>query len=123
MSIIQFATSNKEKMLIAQTVCAKFDIKVEQVSIDIDEIQSEDPIIIVQDKARRAYEGLSKPVVVSDDSWDIPALNGFPGPYMKSINEWFKPDDFLRLMSGIKNRTIIIHQFLAYYDGNTMKVF
>ncbi|HUD05645.1 MAG TPA: non-canonical purine NTP pyrophosphatase [Candidatus Saccharimonadales bacterium] len=123
MDTVYFATSNQEKMLIAQTVCSKFNINVEQASIDIDEIQGEDPVIIVQDKARRAYEGLSKPVVVSDDSWDIPALNGFPGPYMKSINKWFRSDDFLRLMKGINDRSIILHQLLAYYDGSTMKVF
>lgn len=123
MSTVYFATSNQEKMLIAQTVCSKFDIKVERANIEIDEIQGEDPVIIVRDKARRAYEGLSKPVVVSDDSWDIPALNGFPGPYMKSINKWFKPEDFLRLMSGVQNRSIILHQLLVYYDGSTMKVF
>jgi non-canonical purine NTP pyrophosphatase (RdgB/HAM1 family) len=123
MDTVYFATSNQEKMLIAQTVCSKFNINVEQASIDIDEIQGEDPVIIVQDKARRAYEGLSKPVVVSDDSWDIPALNGFPGPYMKSINKWFHSNDFLRLMKGINDRSIILHQLLAYYDGSTMKVF
>jgi len=123
MSTIYFVTSNQEKMLIAQTVCSKVDIKVVQASVDIDEIQGEDPVIIVKNKARRAYKSLSKPLVVSDDSWDIPALNGFPGPYMKSINKWFKADDFLRLMSGIKDKTIILHLYLAYYDGITMKVF
>ena len=65
----------------------------------------------------------SKPIVVSDDSWDIPALNGFPGPYMKSINMWFKPEDFLRLMNGVQERAIILHQYLAYYDGSMMQVF
>lgn len=110
MDTLYFATSNQEKMLIAQTVCSKFNINVERASIDIDEIQGEDPVIIIQDKVRRAYEGLTKPVVVSDDSWDIPALNGFPGPYMKSINKWFNFDDFLRLMEGISDRSIILHQ-------------
>ena len=123
MGTVYFATGNIEKMLIAQTVCSQFSIKVEQSIIEIDEIQGEDPVIIVQDKARRAYEHLSKPVVVSDDTWDIPALNGFPGPYMKSINKWFNADDFLRLMKGIKDRSIILHQLLAYYDGKTLKVF
>ena len=123
MHSVNFATTNKEKLLIAQTVCSKFEITVEQASADIDEIQGEDPVPIVKDKARRAYELLAKPIVVSDDSWDIPALNGFPGPYMKSINSWFKSDDFLRLMEGIEDRTIILHQMLAYYDGDTMKVF
>ena len=110
-------------MLIAQTVCSKFDIKVEQVVIEVDEIQGEDPIMIVQDKVRRAYEGLSKPVVVSDDSWDIPVLNGFPGPYMKSINKWFHPEDFIKLMDGKEDRRIILYQYLAYYDGKILKTF
>jgi len=110
-------------MLIAQTVCSKFDISVEQVTVDIDEIQGENPVIIVKDKVHRAYNSLSKPVVVSDDSWHITALNGFPGPYMKSINYWFKPDDFIRLMKGVEDRSIILRQLLAYYDGRTTKIF
>ena len=83
----------------------------------------EDSVVIVQDKARRAYDELTKPVVVSNDSWDIPALNGFPGPYMKSINQSFKSEDLIRLLSGITNRSIILHQFLTFYDGTSMKVF
>jgi non-canonical purine NTP pyrophosphatase (RdgB/HAM1 family) len=123
MDTVYFVTGNQDKLLIAQTVCSKFDIKVEQVVIKVDEIQGEDPIIIVQDKVYRAYEGLSKPLVISDDSWDIPALNGFPGPYMKSINKWFQPEDFIRLMEGKTDRRIILHQYLAYYDGTILKTF
>lgn len=123
MDKLYFATGNDEKMLIAQVVCKKFNINVERVYIDIDEIQGEDPLIIVKDKVRRAYESLLKPVVVSDDSWSIPALKGFPGPYMKSINKWFEPYDFIRLMRGIKDRRVILYQFLAYYDGKNMQIF
>src|ERR1035437_9937513 len=81
MKIVYFATTNQEKLLIAKTVCEQASITVKQTVFDIDEIQGEDPELIVKDKARRAYEKLGKPVVVSDDSWNIPALNGFPGPY------------------------------------------
>lgn len=120
---VLFATSNQDKLLIAQTVCSQYDIKVEQALIDIDEIQGEDPVVIVKDKALRAYEGLKKPVVVSDDSWDIPGLNGFPGPYMKSINKWFTPQNFINLMLGVEDRSIILHQYLAYCDGSSVRVF
>ena len=123
MDTVYFVTSNKEKMLIAQTVCDEVGVKVEQVILDIDEIQGEDSELIIKDKARRAYEKLKKPVLVSDDSWDIPALKGFPGAYMKSINHWFTPQDFLRLMKDIEDRTIILHQYLAYNDGKTIKIF
>lgn len=123
MKSIYFATSNKEKIQIAQTVCAEADIPVQPVALDIDEIQGEDPEVIVRDKAKRAFKQLGMPVVVSDDTWDIPSLKGFPGAYMKSINYWFTPDDFLRLMNGVDDRKIILHQYLAYADGNVMEVF
>lgn len=123
MKPIYFATSNKEKLQIAQTVCAEAGLTVQPVSLDIAEIQGEDSEAIVRDKAKRAYEQLGMPVVVSDDTWDIPALNGFPGAYMKSINYWFTPNDFLRLMDGVENRIIILHQYLAYTDGSVTEVF
>ena len=123
MSKIIFATSNPDKMQIATSVCSTFDIKVEFVRLDIDEIQGEDAEVIVRNKAKRAYDQLNMPVVVSDDSWDIKALNGFPGAYMKSINYWFKPEDFIRLMSSIKDRRVTLHQYLAYTDGNITEVF
>ncbi len=123
MKSIYFATTNKEKIQIAQTVCSEADITVQPVALDIDEIQGENPEVIVRDKAKRAFEQLGKPVVVSDDTWDIPSLKGFPGAYMKSINYWFTPDDFLRLMKGVENREIILHQYIAYTDGRVTKVF
>ncbi len=120
---LYFATTNKDKIQIAQTVCKDVDITLVPVSLEIDEIQGENPEIIVKDKAQRAYERLGKPVIVSDDSWDIRALNGFPGAYMKSINHWFTSDDFLRLMNGVKDRRVTIHQYLAYTDGSMTQVF
>lgn len=123
MSEILFSTSNPEKTLIAKTICSAKGLNVEQISLDIDEIQGEDPKVIAEDKVRKAYQKIKKAVVVSDDSWDIPALNGFPGPYMKSLNHWFKAEDFLRLMDGINDRTIIIHQYLSYFDGKNIYTF
>ena len=123
MKAIYFATSNPEKIQIAQTVCNEVGIDVKPVSLDIDEIQGEDPEVIVRDKARRAYEQLGMPLVVSDDTWDIRALNGFPGAYMKSINYWFKPEDFMRLMQDVEDRRITLHQYLAYTDGTITEIF
>jgi len=117
MEPIAFASSNPEKLAIAKHVCAQFDMTVNQVILDIDEIQGENPELVVADKARRAFEQYGKPIVVSDDFWSIPALGGFPGAYMKSMNYWFKTEDFIRLMHGISDRRIYINQYLAYCDG------
>ena len=123
MPSIYFATTNPDKLLIARTVCESVGIDVKQAVLDIDEIQGEDSLKILRDKAVKAYGQLGRPLVVSDDSWSIPALNGFPGLYMKSINAWFQPQDMLRLMDSIPDRTIQLNQYLAYIDGRKTKVF
>jgi len=123
MNTIYFATANHEKIRMAQTLLKNSEIDLRPVELDIDEIQGEDPELIVRDKAQRAYDKLQMPVIVSDDTWHIKALNGFPGAYMKSINYWFTPDDFLRLMHGIEDRTILLRQYLAYTDGNITEIF
>lgn len=117
------ATSNIDKFNAGMATLKKFSINLKQIIVDIDEIQGEDPEIIIKDKAIKAFKLLQKPVVVTDDSWLIPALNGFPGPYMKSINQWFIPNDFINLMKNKTNRSIILHKALAYADENEIVTF
>lgn len=117
------ATSNSMKFGLGQQMCRRHDIELEQIVVEIDEIQGEDAELILQHKARAVFERLQRPVIVTDDSWRIPALNGFPGPYMKSMNHWFTPDDFLRLMNGISDRSIVLEQRIAYIDEAELVTF
>lgn len=117
------ATTNPDKFGTGRASLRSYDIELEQIIIDVDEIQHEDAVAIIEDKAAKAFAILQKPVVVTDDSWSIPALGGFPGPYMKSINHWFAPDDFMRLMSGHTDREIVLHQLVAYTDDAETVVF
>lgn len=117
------ATSNSDKFSFGKITLAEYDIELIQQPVEIDEIQGEEPEPVLRDKAMKAYASLRQPVVVTDDWWDIPALGGFPGPYMKSINHWFKPEDLLGLMHGKTDRRAILHYNLGYFDGVTFKLF
>lgn len=123
MIFISFATSNADKLRSARLVCAKFGIEITQQPLDIVEIQAEDGEAVVRDKAAKAFALLKKPVIVNDDCWIIPALNGFPGPYMKSINEWFTPEDLFRLTKSLKNRQIILRQYAVFQDEHGQHLF
>lgn len=92
-----FSTGNAEKFLTAQHVCNPAGISLKQVDIDELEIQEENPEKVALDKATKAFKVVNKPLVITDDSWAFAGLKGFPGVYMHSINEWFTPEDFLRL--------------------------
>ena len=118
-----FSTGNESKFLAADKICSKYGVKVIQNSLEIDEIQSEDAEKIVIDKVDKAYDLIKQPVIVSDDSWAIPGLGGFPGPYMKSMNHWFKPQDFINITQHLKDRRIFLDCYLAYKDSTQTKIF
>lgn len=118
-----FATQNHRKLGEARLACDMFDIKIEQVKLEFDEIQSIDPKDISLHKAESAYLLVNKPVVVTDTFWNIPALKGFPGAYMKHITEWFETDDFLNLMKDKKDKSVSFTESIVYKDPKQIKVF
>lgn len=123
METLLFVTGNPKKFEDANYLMKSFEIHLEQVALDISEIQSDSAEEITHDKAKKAFEILKKPLFVNDSSWLIPALNGFPGPYMKYINQWFTSQDFINLMAGHDNREIILRDLIVYIDDATTKVF
>ena len=76
MNEVIFCTGNYEKIENAREVSKSFGVTVQQQALDIAEIQSEDPERILLDKLSKAHALAEQPVIVSDDSWEIPALGG-----------------------------------------------
>lgn len=120
---LAFVTGNAHKLRDLEEACKPFGIEVEQLDLPVDEIQSFDTDKIALHKAKQAYRLAERPVVVQDTFWNILALRGFPGAYMRYINDWLKPEDFLVLMKGKADRTVIRTHTVAYYDGKRSKLF
>jgi XTP/dITP diphosphohydrolase len=120
---INYVTGNKNKLRFANLMLNKFGIEVEQNELEIHEIQGENYLEISTKKAEEAFAKLHEPLFITDTSWEIPALSGFPGPYMKSISKWFKAGDWLNLMKDKNDRTINAIDTIVYVDKNLKKVF
>jgi len=118
-----FVTSNDHKVMTAQAVCDAFGVTFSRKHLDLVEIQADNGEAIGRHKAEQAFDICHTPVVISDDSWIIPGLNGFPGPYMKYMNEWLTAEDFQRLTSQLENRRIILHQVVVYKDAQHEQLF
>jgi non-canonical purine NTP pyrophosphatase (RdgB/HAM1 family) len=117
MNKLLFATGNTRKIKEAREACELVGIEVVPIKLEIEEIQNTDGKKVAEHKARQAYKILKKPVVINDTYWEIPSLNGFPGPYMKDMQSWFAIDDWLALMDG-KDKTIICHENVVFADIN-----
>jgi inosine/xanthosine triphosphate pyrophosphatase family protein len=53
--------------------------------MDIPELDSQDLIAISQDKAKKAFEKLKKPLIVDDSGIYFDEYPGFPGPLAKRV--------------------------------------
>lgn len=120
---VVFVTANQRKVRNLQAACASYDINVEQLKLPVDEIQSHDAEAIALAKAKRAYKLARRPVVVNDSFWNIVALRGFPGGYMSYVTDWLRADDFVRLMEGKSDRSVVCTDTLVYFDGKRPKIF
>lgn len=123
MNQLLFSTGNTEKFTMGRITCEKYGIELVQSKLDIDEVQSHDIEYVARRKAEAAFALLKQPVVISDDAWEIPGLNGFPGTYAKDVNDWFSADDWLRLTKDLDNREASIIQTLVYQDEHAQQFF
>jgi inosine/xanthosine triphosphate pyrophosphatase family protein len=123
MTNLLFVTTNDEKFLMARQVCAEHKLDIDQKRLEVDEIQGEDSVKIVRDKAAKAYVQAGRPVVVTDDTWSFSGLRGWPGPYMHAMNKWLTPKDFVHLTAPLTDRRVTFTQHLVYDDGKTQKLF
>lgn len=123
MHTLTYVTSNKIKFDTATLICAPLGVNLQQATADVPEMQGNDGEIIARDKAQRAYDILQRPIIISDDSWSIPGLKGFPGPYMKYMNEWLTEEDWLRLVKPLEDRRIVLRQVIVYQDANGQHTF
>lgn len=114
---ILFATGNSRKIAEARKSFSQYGIGVVTVEVYTDEIQHHDSREITKAKALAAFAVTGEPVVVQDTSWNIPALGGFPGGYMKDVANWWRAEDWLRIMEGTDRRVVCI-EHVAYCDND-----
>ena len=110
---LTFATSSEGKIKEAQEILG---IKIKGTSLEIEEIQSLDPIKVARAKALAYFEALKTPLFVEDTSLEFDALNGLPGPY---INDMLKALGNQGLCSLLKegNRKAKAQVTIFYIDS------
>jgi len=123
MNSLIFVTGNEKKCREAQAGFQLHGVSLSFQKITLDEIQHHTPAEIAKRKAHDAFLQLQRPLIVNDTAWNIPALNGFPGAYMKDIADWFTPDDFIALLARHSDRRICVIETVVYKDDVIEQVF
>ncbi|UCC91372.1 MAG: non-canonical purine NTP pyrophosphatase [Candidatus Aenigmatarchaeota archaeon] len=115
---VYFVTSNRNKFAEARKI---LDFEIKQARLDIPEIQSINVKKIVEDKARKAYEKLRKPVIVEDTALYIKSWRNFPGPLISWVIKTMGINGICEFTG--KERSARAEACIAYYDGKKMRIF
>lgn len=115
-----FITSNAAK---AKYLSEYFDVPVEHVKLHLHEIQSLDPREIVEDKVKRAYKIVKKPVFVEDVSLIFEGMGTLPGPLIKWFLETLGNEGLCKLVDSLETRNARAEIVYALYDGKEVHMF
>ena len=110
---IVFVTTRAEKAQEAE----RLGFRVERLDLSLPEPQALDPSDVVTQKARSAYELLSRPVLVEDTGLAIRAWNGFPGAFVKWLETSAGVPALPRMLDGFADRGATAICAIAYCDG------
>jgi len=114
-----FITGNQNK---ADYLSKTVGIQLEHQKLDLDEIQSSDPKVVIEHKVKQAYELIKKPVLVEDTSLGFTALDGLPGPFIKFfVDAQDGLENLCRMLDGFSDRSARATVVYGYYDGTTLK--
>lgn len=123
MKTITYITGNSKKIKNAQRFLKPYGIEVVQKSIDTPEIQADNPEDVATYSAQYAYKKVKKPLMKMDVGFHINCLNGFPGPYIKQVNNWFKPEQILYLLENEQDRSCYFRDVICFTSNDVTKCF
>ena len=114
-----FVTSNENK---ARELSDFLETPLKRVSMRLDEIQSMDLKEVIEHKARQAFSKLKKAIIVEDVGFYIKQWNGFPGPFIKWIQNSIGYEALTKLLLK-KDRTVKWEVMYGFFDGKKLQTF
>ena len=119
MTEILLVTGNSHKLAEWQRLMPD-GVDLSSVDLDLEELQSDDPLEIVTDKVKRAYHEIGKPVIVEDVSAGLVELQGLPGPFIKYFIKRLGQGALYQLAGRQDGAKAVASCSAAYYDGSKL---
>jgi XTP/dITP diphosphohydrolase len=116
---IYFATGNSQKLKEARNILKHEGYEVEQINCVYPELQADDLETISAYGAKWCADRLNKTVMVDDSGIFIQALNGFPGPYSRYVEDHLGNQRILKLMEEEHNRNAVFRTVVGFCEHNS----
>lgn len=117
---LYFVTSNNKKFESLSEMLAPIGVNLFRLEYDFDEGRELSIEDVAKNKLKQAKQAFpDKKLIVDDRGFFIPALNGFPGPFVKLLLDSFSYKGLIKLMSGESDRRALFSYAIGYFDDYT----
>ena len=116
MKKITYVTGNWAKLASAKKFLTPLGYEIDNIKLETPELQANDVTEVAKYSAQWAANELNRPVMKNDTGFFIKHLNGFPGAYMKYVDETLGIDGMLKLMEGVEDRSAYFKESIAYCE-------
>ncbi len=113
--MITFVTGNPNKLREIQAILTGVEMVTK--AVDVPEIQSMVLKEIVLAKAEAAFLSVNGPVIVEDESFEVAAFGGMPGPFVKWWEKAAGYETALLVCNQTGNFSAAAKCGAAYFDG------
>lgn len=121
---IRFISNNRYKISEATAILGEAGINVIPISEKIEEIQTDDVIHLVKDKALKAFKKIGRPLFIEHTGLYIDRINQLPGGLTQVFWDKLEADNFSNLLGGeigeSKAKAITV---IGYVDGKKIHLF
>ena len=111
--MLKFITSNKNKFYEVSKFLSP--IKIEQLSVSLDEIQELDPHKVIEHKLKQALKHHEGPFLVEDTSLFLECFDyKLPGPFVVWFNKTIANKGYLELTKKLKKKKLVYKVIIGY---------
>jgi non-canonical purine NTP pyrophosphatase (RdgB/HAM1 family) len=115
-----FVSGNKKKVEYLEEFLGT---RVEHHELDLTEIQSVDPMEVVEHKAREAFRILGRRVLIEDTAVWFHAMGRLPGPFIKFFIHEVGLEKMCRMLDFTKDRSATASVVYGLFDGREFVAF
>ena len=114
-----FVTGNANKHREAEAILGR---PLERIELELPEIQAATTRDVALTKAKAAFALLSRPVIVEDAGFELTALGGFPGPFIKYWEQLGGLVTICKTADGLVDRGAVAVCVLGLCDASGARV-
>jgi inosine triphosphate pyrophosphatase len=120
MAAVVFITGNQRKV---DYLKMWLGLPVDHRKLDLDELQSLDPRVVAEHKARQAYGILKEPVLIEDTALTFTAMGRLPGTFVKYFLEEIGNEGLCKIADSLEHREAVATVTYAFCDGDQVHFF